>query len=252
MENAVNNNNINKRAGFLDEVRGFAIICMVVYHGAFSLEQFYKVKVPFLFEDWFFPIWAVFAGSFIFISGIVCRYSRNNVKRGAQCFLLGMGVTFATAIAAPEVAIQFGILHFMGICMMLYGLGEKLWDCVPPLAGIGVCVLLFTVTWSLRDGSIGIGALSFAVPDVLGNVRELYPLGLYTTRIASGDFFPLMPWGFLFAGGSYVGVYVRSGRCPDFFYSTRVPFLAAAGRYTIWIYLLHQPIIMGVLYLIYG
>jgi len=137
----------NKRAGFLDEVRGFAILCMVVYHGAFALVEFYGVNVPFFFENWFYPIWAVFAGSFIFISGIVCRYSRNNIKRGAQCFFLGMGVTFVTAIFAPSVAILFGILHFLGVCMMLYGLGESVWGKVKPPVAIAICVFLFAITY---------------------------------------------------------------------------------------------------------
>ncbi|MCL1789156.1 MAG: DUF1624 domain-containing protein [Oscillospiraceae bacterium] len=263
------NNNDNKRAGFLDEIRGFAIICMVVYHIAFTLQEFYEINVPIFFDGWFYLIWAVFAGSFIFISGIVCRYSRNNIKRGAQCFLLGMMLTFITAIAAPSVAILFGILHFLGICMILFGLGEALLDRIPPLAGIAACVFMFSITWNISaewikisgeyvmksGGTIGFGTLpwaSFPLPEMLYEAKLLFPLGFYAGGFASGDYFPLFPWAFLFLAGAYFGVFVKRGSCPPFFYTTRIPFLAAAGRVTIWIYLLHQPIAMGILYFIYG
>ncbi|MCL1832577.1 MAG: DUF1624 domain-containing protein, partial [Oscillospiraceae bacterium] len=64
--------------------------------------------------------------------------------------------------------------------------------------------------------------------------------------------FPLLPWFFLFIAGSYLGVAVKNGDCPGFVYNTHVKFLAATGRYTIWIYLLHVPLIMLLFYLILG
>ncbi|MCL2036153.1 MAG: DUF1624 domain-containing protein [Oscillospiraceae bacterium] len=239
-----------QRVGFLDEVRGFAIICMVVYHAAFYLKEVYKVKIPILFDNWFYYVWAVFAGSFIFISGIVCRYSRDNTKRGAQCFFMGMLVTFVTAIFTPELTILFGILHFMGISMMIFGVGEALWDFVPALVGLIISVLLLIFTWNIESGVIGIGTFSFTLPAVLYESWVFFPLGF--AKVGSADYFPLFPWIFLFFAGAYFGVYVRDGACPKFFYSTRIRFLAAAGRHTIWIYLLHMPIITLVLFLIYG
>ena len=251
-----------KRAGLLDEVRGFAIICMVVYHFLFMLKRFHGVEVPVFFDDWFDYVWALFAGTFIFISGMVCRFSRNNIKRGAQCFFLGMVITFVTAIAAPNFAILFGILHFLGVCMMFYGLGEKVWDKISPLTGAMVCLFMFAITQNvapivledktIMSGVVGIAAvpwLSVRLPWVLYDAGLLFPLGFYDPKVfGSGDYFPLFPWVFLFFAGSYLGVYVKAGKCPKFFYSVRVPFLAAAGRRTIWIYLLHQPIAMIFIY----
>ena len=78
------------RVGFLDELRGFAIICMVVYHLMVDLKFVFNVDVPIFFEGWFDIIRDIFVGIFISISGIVCNYSRNNVKRGAECFFIGM------------------------------------------------------------------------------------------------------------------------------------------------------------------
>ena len=129
------------RVGLLDEVRGFAIICMVVYHAMYDLRFVFGLDVPIFFEDWFDVIRDVFAGMFIFISGTVCRYSRNNLKRGAQCFFIGMVMTFVMPFFTGGT-IYFGILHFLGVSMMLFGLGEKLFDILPAWVGIIVCTAL--------------------------------------------------------------------------------------------------------------
>ena len=39
---------------------------------------------------------------------------------------------------------------------------------------------------------------------------------------------------------------------PAFFYRKHLPPLAFVGRYTIWIYLLHQPVLMGICMLFFG
>ena len=218
----------------------------------FTLKAFYKVDVPFFFENWFYWIWAVFAGSFVFISGIVCRYSANNIKRGAQCFLLGMVLTFVTALAAPPVAILFGILHFLGICMLLFGLGEELFDFIPPYVGLIVSVVLLAFTWNVPNGYLGTGSISFELPQLLYKAKLLFPLGFKGAGFSSGDYFPMLPWVFLFFAGVYFGIFVKEGDCPRFFYATRIPLLAAVGRYTIWIYLFHQPLAILILFFILG
>jgi uncharacterized membrane protein len=224
---------------------------MVVYHIVYDLKNFHGVDVPIFFENWFHIVWAVFAGSFIFISGVVCRYSQNNIKRGAQCFLLGMLITFATALAVPDMSVLFGILHMLGVCMVLYGLAEGLWDIIPAFVGIIINAALFALTWNIRGGSAGIGDFSFAPPAALYETRLLFPFGFVTDGFVSSDYFPLLPWFFLFMAGSYFGVYVKENQCPSFFYTARVGFLAATGRHTIWIYMLHQPIIMVIMSFIF-
>lgn len=246
------------RAGLLDEVRGFAIICMVVYHAMYDLNTIFGLDIPIFFESWFDVIRDIFAGAFIFISGTVCRYSRNNMRRGIQCFFLGMIITFVLPFFI-DGTVYFGILHFMGISMMLFGLGEKILDVLPAAAGILLCAALFTLTWNLPNGHIdaatgqpigffGIsGVFELRLPAQAYN-DAMFPLGLPSPKFSSADYFPLMPWFFLFLAGSYFGIWAKSGSLPKFFYATRIKWLAAVGRYTIWIYVLHQPI----LYLIFN
>ena len=103
----------SSRVGILDELRGFAIICMVVYHAMYDLKYLFGLDIPIFFDGWFDVIRDIFAGLFIFISGTVCRYSSNNIKRGAQCFFIGMIMTFVMPFFTSGT-VMFGILHFLG------------------------------------------------------------------------------------------------------------------------------------------
>ncbi len=238
----------NGRVGLLDEIRGFAIICMVIYHACYDLKYIFGVDVPIFFESWFDIIRDIFAGSFIFISGAVCQYSRNNMKRGIQCFFIGMIMTFVVPFFTYGT-IMFGILHLLGTCMMLYGIGENLLNKIPSLIGIILCVILYVLTMNIGEGYIGIKSLlELEIPEKAYDVGVLFPFGLHGGSFFSSDYFPMFPWMFVFFCGSFFGVYAKKNLLPKFFYPTRLKWLAAVGHYTIWIYVLHQP----VLYLIFS
>ena len=249
--------NSSARVGILDEIRGFAIICMVVYHAMYDLKYLFGADVPIFFDSWFDVIRDIFAGTFIFISGTVCRYSSNNLKRGAQCFFIGMIMTFVMPFFTSGT-IYFGILHFLGISMILFGLGQKLFDLLPSVVGLTVSILLFILTMNVgltvangavTTGYIGIPHLfQIHLPIEAYNVGVLFPLGLHDLSFSSSDYFPMLPWFFLFIAGSYFGIFAKNGSLPKFCYPTHIKWLAAVGRYTIWIYVLHQP----VLYLIFS
>ena len=241
------------RVGFLDELRGFAIICMVIYHLMYNLKFIFGVDVPIFFDSWFYIVQTIYAGMFIFISGIVCNYSHNNLKRGAQCFFIAMVFTFVTAFVMPGSPDMFGVLHCLGICMMIYGLSEKALVKLPSFLGIIICVFLFMLTYDFHRGYSGIaGLLRFKMPSELYSTSVLFPLGFPRSGFSSLDYFPLLPWLFLFIAGSFFGVYVKKGLMPAFFYKTHIKFFAAAGRYSLWIYVLHQVIIYPVLCIIFG
>lgn len=240
------------RVGLLDELRGFAILCMVVYHLMYNLKYIFGIDVPIFFDDWFYVIRDIFAGMFICISGICCNYSKNNLKRGVQCFFIGMVMTFVTAFVTPSSPDSFGILHCLGICMMVYGLVGEILHKIPSLVGIIASVFLFALTFNFSRHYIGIGGLfRIDLPPVLYSTNVLFPLGMPSAGFVSLDYFPLLPWMFLFMAGVFFGVYVKNGLMPKFVYRTRVPFFAACGRYSIWIYVLHQPILFGILCLIF-
>ena len=122
-----------KRIEILDELRGFAILAMIVHHffldvgDVLSLEWGYDIfKKLCAFQPIF---WAIF----IIISGICSRLSRNALKRGLIVFASGMVITFVTVVIMPHLGyenaqIYFGILHCLGASMIITGLLMPLLD----------------------------------------------------------------------------------------------------------------------------
>ena len=185
------------RVGLLDEIRGLSILLMVVYHLFFDLVYLYGVNIPAFHSPVLSFLQPFFAGVFIFISGVACRYSRNNLKRGALCFALGIALTVVTLLFVPEAAILFGILHFLGVAMMLFALLRRVLDRVSPWLGGVLAAMLFAVTYLVPKGFIGLGALTVRLPDVLYSTPFLFMVGLPGAGFFSADYFALVPWLFL-------------------------------------------------------
>ena len=242
---------LTNRVHLIDEVRGFSILCMVVYHAAYDLTALFGVSIPLFFspvmQQFLQPL---FAGLFIFISGTAANYSHANVKRGALCFLFGMILTLGTFIFMPGQLVLFGILHCLGICMMLAPLFLRLAKTVKPAVLIPVSLLLFFLFYSVPQGRIGLFGASVSLPHALYQTPFLFSLGFPDNDFFSSDYFPLLPWAFAFLAGVSFGTIVKSGRCPAFFYKLHCRPLAFIGRHTLIIYLAHQPIVYGLLMLL--
>jgi len=240
------------RAALLDELRGLSILLMVLDHGAWDLQNLFGVRVPPL--GW--PIMAVlepaFAGLFIVISGMVCNVSRSNLRRGALVLGCAAAITALTSVLMPEQAVYFGILHLLGACMVLYAAAGRLLRRAGPVPGAAVCLALFAVLWPLPDGFVGLPWWRLALPGALYRLPGGFVLGLPAPSFFSGDYFPLLPWGCLFFAGSFAGRRVFCPGAPGWLFRRRAPVLDWAGRHTLWIYLLHQPVLCAVLWAALG
>lgn len=241
-----------KRVPLLDEFRGLVILLMVFYHGAYDLVSIFGVDFPFFYSPFMNYLQVFTAGTFILVSGIACRFSRSNLKRGALAFGLGLAFTAVTALVMPSQLVMFGVLHLLGSCMMLFALLEPLLDRIRcPALGVALCVALQALLLHVPYGQLGYPPFAVALPRALYDAKVLFWLGFPSATFYSSDYFPLIPWLFLFLAGSYLGVYFKNGSAPRFAYESHCKPLAAVGRRTIWIYLLHQPIIFGVLWVFF-
>lgn len=238
----------SSRVGSMDLMRGFAILCMAVYHGLFSLVYLFGVPLPWfsspLLSDIAVPL---MGGSFVLLAGMSSRFSRKPLKRGLQTLGCGLLMTAVTALATPDLIIRFGVLHLLGSCMILGYLLRPALDRLPTGAGIATFLALFSVTYHLPDGYLGCRGL-FAV-GIRTELSWLYPLGMPGPAFYSSDYYPLIPWFFLFAAGMYLGRWVKAGKAPKWVYPSRIPWLEAVGRHTLWIYLLHQPVMIALFWL---
>lgn len=245
----------HSRIDILDAVRGVAILAMVFYHGLYDIADVFGVRMP-LF-DALSVLEPPFAGAFILLAGISCRFSHSNVRRGLRVLAVAMVVTGVTALfsyfVSPGQTIWFGILHFMGTAILLYALVAKVVERIPRPVAAGLWAVLFILTYSLPwSYAVGLpGLFSLAVPAWARNVPLFFLLGLPDTAFTSADYFPLVPWMFLFLLGTVLGEPIRERKLPAWFYTARVPVLAGAGRNTLLIYVLHQPVIYLLLLLFF-
>lgn len=241
-----------KRIHFIDEVRGFAILCMVVYHTFYDLVEIFGVNIPLFHAPIINCLVVGFVFLFVFISGTASNFSKSNLIRGLKCFGLGMAMTLFTFLFMKSQLIVFGILHMLGVCMILYGLLEPILKKISPYILIFAGILLYALTFNVVNGYLGFEPfLSVKLPDSLYQVGYLFPLGFVPHNFFSADYFALFPWFFCFIAGSGFGRLVQENKVPKFFYQLHSKFLAFIGRNTIYVYILHQPIIYGVLWIIF-
>ena len=230
--------NRTHRIKFLDTVRGISIIAMIIHHLLFDLEFLIGKPISFIHTDFFSILQFIFVFFFISISGICCNFSRSNIKRGIIAFGLGMVVTVVTYLFDKELTVKFGILHFLGIAMILYGLFKNILSKINFKVQLILFALLFTASYIILNNVNPV------------NISFLFPLGLYNSNFSSGDYFPVFPYIFMFLFGSAVGHFIKEGNFPKWFYKFHIPFFSFVGKYTLWIYLLHQPILYGIMYII--
>lgn len=233
-----------QRIRFLDEWRGIVILMMIAYHAAYDLVFIVGIPLPW---DAIERIQPWIAWSFILLAGISCRFSHSNVRRGLQTILLGCVISTVTWCFIPEEMIWFGILHFLGTSMLLFACLQPLLDRCKPIIGGCISLLLFFCTLQVPRGKLGLPWLDgIALPHITN--KWWMPLGFGG---AGSDYFPLIPFFFLFLVGVYSGIIFTRTKLPAFFYCTHPSWLARIGQHSLLIYMLHQPLIYGVLLLIF-
>ncbi len=233
------------RIWFLDELRGFAVFCMVCYHAFYTEGYLFGGEAGVYFFSFFMVAEPYFAGLFMFISGIACNLSHSNLVRGLKLFAFAMGVTLVTWLVVPNDRIIFGVLHFLATCMVLTGLVKPALDREPfSWWPVLACAAMFLLTRHVQDGLLGPG-YPFAVrlPEGLYAENWFAPLGFHNDKFVSADYFPMLPWIFVYTAGVWVGKLAKAGKFPAFMYRSSVPQLSWVGRHALAIYLFHQPVI---------
>ncbi|NMC56594.1 MAG: DUF1624 domain-containing protein [Eubacteriaceae bacterium] len=244
-------NKIN-RVHLLDEIRGILIIYIVWYHLMFDLTEVFGLNIAWVYSDTMEYVRIAAVCMFILISGISCNYSKSNVNRGIKTFLWGVVITFVTLLVMPEQIIIFGILHFFGLAMIIGGLLFDKIKKIPAKTGIIISFILFLLTYNLFNGYIGMFGYEIALPQFLTNKYFLFPIGFKCEGIFSADYYPIFPWIFMFFLGIFTGRLIKQNKAPVFFYKSHYKPLAKIGQKTLLIYLIHQPILVLILYLYFS
>ena len=232
--------NFKSRIWELDALRGVCILCVIVVHFLFDLSFFGGLDLT-------LPAWYVFlqeygGAIFVVLSGVCVTLGSKSVRRGLIVFACGMLITAVTygmyrlGMSGADVVVKFGVLHLLGVCMLVYPAFKKL-----PPAMLTVLGLVIAIT-------------GYAIRGIIVPQRWLFPLGLTCEGFTSSDYFPLFPQlGYFLIGAAIGKTAYREKRTllPGSFQKTGIArFFCWCGRQSLFIYLLHQPIVYGLLELV--
>lgn len=223
----------------LDTFRGFTILSMVAFHTTYDLAYIYGMNMTWFTDGIFQEVWrSSISWVFLMLAGWMTALSRNNVKRGVVYAISAIAVWAATSIAAVDTPVTFGILFCMAASTLLWAAIERIGgnrlDRVPYAA-----VVLLALAFVMTRG----------VPHVRYAISGLAWFGFPSPDFASGDYYPLIPFALLyFSSACAARRWKVAGKpCPAWARRDWCKPLSVIGRYSLPIYLLHQPIVLVVL-----
>lgn len=237
-----------RRWAALDNLRGLTLLSMAAYHACWDMVYLFGAD-----WDWYRTaaayVWQQsICWTFILLSGFCFPLGSRPLRRGLEVFGGGLLVTAATLLFMPENRVVFGVLTLLGTCMLLMVPLERVLRSVPAWAGLMGSALLFFLLRDVNGGFLGFEGLRIsALP--LRLYRNLFTafLGFPPAGFFSTDYFSLLPWFFLFLAGYFVNRLWRDRRrIPTG--GSRLPVLGALGRHSLPAYLLHQPVVYGLLW----
>ncbi len=241
-----------ERYHLLDTVRGLLLINMIAYHGLYDVVHIMGVPI-----GWYTgPIGYVWqqgiCWGFILLSGFCFRLSRHPLRHGLTVLGAGVLVTVVTAIAMPSERIIFGVLYLLGLSALIQCAVWALWSRLglPPFpAGLGLALsaLMFLLTREVPAGYIGFEGLRLcSLPSWLYSWDFLAVLGFPGPGFWSSDYFPVIPWVFLYLCGYFLWRLIGSRQRVMDKLRPGIRPLAFLGRHSLLVYLLHQPVLMAV------
>lgn len=222
----------------LDALRGLAIVAMVGYHFAFDLRMVGLASIDFENDVRWIAARSAILSTFLAVAGVsLVLADRAGVgarRRLARIALIAAGaiaVSAASWLFAPSRWISFGVLHAIAVsCLLGWPLARR-----PRLAlAIGLACLA--------------APLAFSHP--LFDSRWTNWIGFTTARPPTDDYVPLVPWFGMVALGIAAGhALVRREFAPLAPLDRAPARLRWLGRHSLAVYLVHQPVLVGLLLL---
>jgi len=256
-----------KRIAEIDFLRGFALLLMIWHHAMYDVRYVFHVDA-FAFQDsyWFYDIGrSVILALFLLVSGVSTRFSANNLMRGRRMVIFSALATVLSAVLHVITrwtgVIFFNVIHVIAISTLLYAVIEHLfivryanasnssidmeWQKAKMIGfliafGVLAVILGYVIIPILPEETLNplfvmLGS-SVAGVDTLDQLSLLPYLGYYLLGAAIGQT--------LYASGEPLWKNEKSR-----VYSISLPVLFM-GRNALAVYLLHQPILLAVLWVL--
>lgn len=230
------------RIAVIDLARTAALVGMVVFHTTYDLAMFRHIPA----ETPYVGVWPLLArlvaGSFLFLAGVSLWLAHGRgirwpafLRRLAILVVAALGVTVGTYFGVGATFVRFGILHSIALCSVIGLLFLRL----PVAVTLAVAVAAFLAPWFLRTEAL--------------SAPWLLWLGLAPVSPPMVDYVPLLPWLAPFlAGLALARILAQTGTWPRL--AAKEPpgpalrWLSWPGRHSLAIYLLHQPVIFGLIW----
>ncbi len=233
----------------IDVLRTAAIVCMIVYHAAFDLAYFHAFPFDPLSGGWLI-LQRSTAILFLGLVGVSFAISYERMeqrgagwrtilakyaRRAAGLLLCAALISAVTFVAVGDEWIRFGALHL-----------------------IAIAILLLPFLMPLREGTAFVALLILLLAPFLERLSVdsafLLPLGLAPRSFASVDYLPMVPWMAPILLGTALGnmLYNRRWLRRHLPKNRLTVLLSFPGQHALLIYLLHQPLLLFLLWAILG
>ena len=213
---------------------------MISYHFLWDLVYLYNADIPWYKSHGAYIWQQSICWTFILLAGFSWHLGKKHMKRGLWAFGGGVVVSLVTAIVLPNDRVRYGVLTLIGSCILIWILLDKVLKKIPAGVGVSVSFVLFLIlrSWTKQD--------PIQLSDNLLNVTWLKSvlayIGFPQAGFSSTDYFPLLPWIFLFATGYFLYSFLQEkGLINRLFGKWKVPGINFLGKHSLIIYMIHQP-----------
>ncbi len=246
------------RIDAIDAARGAALCAMIAYHFCFDLRHFGLLAADFEHDPFWLGARALILGTFMALVGVSLvlaerasvsatgrpeREHRSAQHAGSPVSAAGFwrrlgliaaaagAVSLASFVVFPQSFIAFGVLHCIAIATLLAR---------PLVTKPGLALAL----------GVAMVAVGNLVSHPMFDAPALSFIGLRTSKPLAEDYVPLLPWAGVTLLGAAAARYALTPHATEVLARLRVPrSLSWMGRHSLAIYLVHQPLLFGLLWL---
>ena len=224
----------------IDNLRGLAVIAMVAYHFCFDLRYFRLTQWDFYHDPFWLHARTAILSSFLIIAGMSLVLA-NRRDDGAN-FWRHVGIIAACAMAVsaasyalfPQSWIWFGVLHALAVSLVL------------------ARPLVQRPTLALVVGIAVIAAGNLFAHPTFDN-RAIGWIGFMTAKPRTEDYVPLFPWAGVLLVGIAAGHALLRNEFRSISLAGKLPrWMGWLGRHSLTVYLVHQPMLLGALFVMFG
>lgn len=243
------NNKKSSRYAFIDYLRGIALLLMFVYHFSFDLNYFQFIQTDFYNNPWWINFRILIVSLFLWLVGVSLWLATHNginwaryTKRLTLLIIASALVSYSSYLTFPKSYIFFGILHFI-VTASILGLAF---------------IRLYYVNLVLGLVLITLG-IFYSHP--IFNHSTLQWFGLMPLKPVTEDYVPLIPWFGMVLIGIFSSQFIFKHRRFKFLANKIINWeqsstqlqrhIGCMGRHSLIIYLVHQPVFIGILWVFY-